>query len=70
MQSFKLKKILLSVGNIIPSVVLIIFYYTIFAVFAIPYQLLVKNFRSANNNSNYIVNKKNLTKLEDFLKEY
>ena len=59
----------LVIGNIISGVVLFVFYYTVFAVFAAPFRFFSKPF-SAGSDSNFRLPKKQFSSLEDFKKEF
>ncbi|MCX7697943.1 MAG: hypothetical protein N2114_00555 [Candidatus Goldbacteria bacterium] len=60
----------LFIGNIISTIILFIFYYTIFAIFAIPYKIFkYKNWTLKNKNSSWINKIKNISKFEDFITE-
>lgn len=59
---------LLIVGNVISSTVLIIFYFTLFAIFAIPYRLFVR--AQASPTSNFKPPRRMVFAAEDFKQEF
>lgn len=61
------KKFGIFIGNIISNIFLTVFYFTFFALFAIPYKLLR---RSKLSGSNFMIPKKQITSFEDFKKEF
>jgi len=63
------KRVGLFIGNIISSVFLFVFYFTVFALFAIPYRIFSRLGR-AKQNSYFSKPPKQLVNLEDFKNEY
>lgn len=57
------------IGNIISSVFLFVFYFSVFALFAIPYRIFNRSGRTGKN-SNFSEPVKQLQSLEDFKNEY
>lgn len=62
------KKIGLITGNFISNVVLTVFYFTIFAVFAIIFKIFSKT--SKNKETNFVEKKSTISKLAEFKNEY
>lgn len=59
-------KVGLIIGNFISLIVLTIFYYTVFALFATVYKLLAKGpFEVRDTNSNWRIKEKNISNLDD-----
>jgi len=58
------------IGNIISSVFLFIFYYTIFAVFALPFKFFEWKKNRASNHSYFSPPAKQFSNLEDFKNEF
>ncbi len=57
----------LIVGNFVSGVVLTVFYFTVFALFALPFRVFAKNPLAARSgSSNWVEKKKTPTTLEDF----
>lgn len=56
------------IGNIVSNVFLTIFYFTIFALFAIPYKITV--YYKKSSGSNFKLPGKQMCTLEDFQKEF
>lgn len=56
------------IGNIISNVFLTIFYFTIFALFAIPYKIIT--YYKKSSGSNFKLPRKQMRTLEDFQKEF
>jgi hypothetical protein len=63
------KKIGVAVGNIVSTVILTIFYFTIFPLFAIPVKLISQPLKRKSENSNYMIKEKTLSALKDFESE-
>jgi len=63
------KRVGFFIGNIISSVFLFVFYFTVFALFAIPYRIFSSSGR-AKRASYFIKPPKQLRELEDFKNEY
>ena len=55
-------------GNLISNIFLTIFYFTIFAVFAIPYKI-ISRFKKTSD-SNFKLPRKQIRRFEDFQKEF
>jgi len=55
------------IGNLISNVFLTVFYFTIFALFAVPYKIL--NYKKSSG-SNFKLPRKQMRALEDFQKEF
>lgn len=64
------KRFGLIVGDVVSSVVLTIFYFSVFAIFAIPFRIFGKPFLSQDKNSNFHDTGREFDKLESFSKEY
>jgi len=55
------------IGNIISSIVLFAFYYTFWALVAIPYKLFTKNYFDHHKlKSSWVEKRKNIERFEDF----
>lgn len=63
------KKATRFMGDFISAVVLFVFYYTIFALFAIPYRLSAGSSKIPAKQSTWISKAKNLRALKDFKSE-
>lgn len=63
------EKIAVSIGNIITNLFLFIFYYTIFALFALPFKIFSKPLRAKSKKSNWTVRKTTLETLKYFQNE-
>jgi len=64
-----LEKTLIFIGNTISGVVLFVFYYTIFALFAIPFRIFSKPLKSKSAASNFVIKEKTPSVLKDFESE-
>lgn len=58
------------IGNFMSGVFLIVFYFTVFALFAIPFRLLSRPFQAKSAASNWNLKNKTLRNLEDFRYEH
>lgn len=58
------------IGNFMSGVFLILFYFTVFALFAVPFKLLSRPFRSKSSKSNWMSKNKTIHDLEDFRYEH
>lgn len=63
--SFIFKKI----GDMISTIFLVCFYFTIFALFAIPVKIIKDFYSRREKASNFIIRSKTYDKLEDFSRE-
>jgi hypothetical protein len=61
----KFQKFGLFIGNIISTIVLTVFYFTIFALFATPFRLFSNIFAPKQKDSNWVVRPKNIADLKD-----
>ena len=61
------KKLGLIIGDFVSGVLLTFFYFTVFAVVAIPYRILTK--KPKNKITNFIIKQKTISTLEDFKNE-
>lgn len=61
----------LVIGNIISTILLTVFYYTVFAIFAIPFRLFSEKsfYGSVSPSSNWIKKEKTASTLLDFSQE-
>ena len=64
--SERMKRFGLAVGKIMSTIFLVVFYFTIFAVFALPFRLLTDVLRWKVEGSNFVSVKKQLSSLDDF----
>ena len=55
-------------GNLISNIFLTVFYFTVFALFALPYKIISRFKKSSG--SNFKLSEKQLLTLEDFQKEF
>ncbi len=61
----------LIIGNFVSGVVLVVFYFTVFALFALPFRIFGKNPLAAQSkNSNWVEKKKTILALKDFENEF
>jgi len=63
------KNLSLIIGNIISWIILFIFYYTIFLLFALPFKIFSKNNDFKLSKSNWIVKESALLTLDNFKDE-
>lgn len=64
-------KIGLIIGNFVSGIILTVFYFTAFALFAIPIKLFGKNpFAAQSKNSNWIAKKNTIATLKEFETEF
>ena len=56
-------------GNVMTAIIMTVFYFTVFAFFAIPYRFFGKPFKVKMPNSNWVKKQKNLEILDDFKSE-
>ena len=53
-------------GNVMTAIIMTVFYFTVFALFAIPYRAFGKPFKVKMPNSNWLEKEKNLETIDDF----
>jgi len=63
-------KLGLLLGNIVSAVILFIFYFTIFGLFALPLSFRRKFLKPASSNSNWRIKQKQYFSLKDFENEF
>lgn len=63
------KKISFAFGNIISWVILFVFYYTIFLLFALPFKIFSKNNNLKSSQSNWTVKESAVMSLDNFKNE-
>ncbi|MBX4211215.1 MAG: hypothetical protein KW806_00220 [Candidatus Yanofskybacteria bacterium] len=64
------KRFGIAFGNVMSVIILTLFYFTVFALFAIPFQLLTRVLDKKSHNSNFSIPEHQITSLEDFQKEF
>lgn len=62
-------KVAVFMGNTMTAVIMTAFYFTVFALFAIPYRIFGRPFQAKAPNSNWAKKKKNLEIINDFRSE-
>ncbi len=64
------KKFGIWMGNIMSTFILTVFYFTLLAVFAIPFRLFSKLNKAIEGDSNYSIPERQMEALKDFEKEF
>ena len=64
-----LERIAFFIGNIITGIVMTVFYFTIFAIFAVPFRIFTDIFKIKYRGSTWIIKNKEFIGLENFKEE-
>ncbi|MFA5084300.1 MAG: hypothetical protein WC475_02875 [Candidatus Paceibacterota bacterium] len=65
----QIRKLLLTIGDIISWIILFVFYYTVFLLFALPFRIFSKNDNLKKLKSGWIIKESALTVLDNFRNE-
>lgn len=65
----RIRKLLLMIGDTISWIILFVFYYTVFLLFALPFRIFSKNDNLEKLKSGWIIKESALTVLDNFRNE-